>query len=463
MTPEIRYARAADGTHVAYQVHGEGPIDILVLRAWHSNLEHDWEEPILTGVHRRLGSIGRVVRLDRRGTGLSDRLGPDELPTLEHRVDDMRAVLDAIRSERVVLIGLAQGAALCTVFAATYPERTAGLVIWAPPWTLVGRGDKQAADTWAAAVSEQWGTEELAQDIVNGAAPSRAHDPAFVEWIRRDQLASGTAQDAATQWRLVQETNVDDILLGHPCSDGRHVAFRDLHSRGPYVAGRIPNARAIELPGEDHILISTRVAAGAGRGRAVHRGPGGHRAGARSRPGRGDVHRHRGVNASGRRPSATRNGEPWSISITQRSVASSPATVDARSTPPAMGSSPRSTHRRGPFAARWPCARPCGATGSSCGSASTSASASASDRACADSPYTPGRASAGTAAARGDPRLEHREGPRRRLGHHVRRRRHSCAEGHPRAAAAVPRGIGLRRVRVAEGQGIPDQFVGDSV
>jgi class 3 adenylate cyclase len=256
VTPEIRYARAADGTHVAYQVHGEGEMDILVLRAWYSNLEHDWEEPILTGIHRRLGSIGRVVRLDRRGTGLSDPLGPDELPTLEHRVDDMRAVLDAIHSERVVLFGLAQGAALCSVFAATYPERTAGLVIWSPPWTLIGRGDQRVADTWATAVAEQWGTEELAREIVNGAAPSRAHDPAFVEWLRRDQLASGSAQDAATQWRLVQETNVDDIL------PGIHVPTAVLWRSGaalagPYVAGRIPNARAIELPGEDHVLIST--------------------------------------------------------------------------------------------------------------------------------------------------------------------------------------------------------------
>jgi class 3 adenylate cyclase len=256
VTPEIRYARAADGTHVAYQVHGEGALDILVLRAWHSNLEHDWEEPILTGVHRRLGSIGRVVRLDRRGTGLSDPLGPDELPTLEHRVDDMRAVLDAIRSERVVLVGLAQGAALCSVFAATYPERTAGLVIWSPPWTLIGRGDKRLADSWATAVSERWGTEELAREIVEGAAPSRADDSAFVEWIRRDQLASGSAQDAATQWRLVQETNVDDIL------PGIHVPTAVLWRSGaalagPYVAERIPNARAIELPGEDHVLIST--------------------------------------------------------------------------------------------------------------------------------------------------------------------------------------------------------------
>src|ERR671915_288665 len=105
--PETRYARTADGTHVAYQINGDGPIDIVVLRAWHSNLDHDWEDPVLAGVHRRLGAVGRVIRLDRRGTGLSDRFDPAVLPTLEARIDDMRAVPDGAGGERAVLIGLA--------------------------------------------------------------------------------------------------------------------------------------------------------------------------------------------------------------------------------------------------------------------------------------------------------------------------------------------------------------------
>jgi len=140
--PETRYARTSDRTHVAYKVSGHGPIDILVMRAWYSNVENEWREPIFTGILRRLGSIGRVVHLDRRGTGLSDHIEADSLPTLEQRVDDMRAVLDAIGSERVVLLGLAHASALCSVFAATYPERTAGLIAWSPPWTLVGRDDQ---------------------------------------------------------------------------------------------------------------------------------------------------------------------------------------------------------------------------------------------------------------------------------------------------------------------------------
>lgn len=129
MPPETRYARTADGTHVAYQVHGDGPIDLLVMRAWHSNLEHEWEEPVLAGILRRLGSVGRVVRIDRRGTGLSDHFDPAVLPTLEDRIDDIRAALDAVGSERVVPIGLAHGGALSSFFAAAHPERTAGLVL----------------------------------------------------------------------------------------------------------------------------------------------------------------------------------------------------------------------------------------------------------------------------------------------------------------------------------------------
>ncbi|MGH2392121.1 MAG: hypothetical protein ACRDGH_01305 [Candidatus Limnocylindria bacterium] len=91
MQPETRYARTTDGTHVAFQVTGGGPIDLLVMRAWHSNLEHEWDEPVLAGIYRRLGAIGRVIRLDRRGIGLSDHFDPSVLPTLEARIDDIRA------------------------------------------------------------------------------------------------------------------------------------------------------------------------------------------------------------------------------------------------------------------------------------------------------------------------------------------------------------------------------------
>jgi class 3 adenylate cyclase len=256
MPSETRYARTADRTHVAYQVHGEGPVDILVMRAWHSNLENEFGDPILRGILGRLAGIGRVVLLDRRGTGLSDRLDPDRRPTLEARVDDMRAVLDAIGSERVVLLALAHASALCSVFAATYPERTAGLIAWSPPWTLVGRSDPALVEGWAERVRTAWATTELAEEIVESAVPSRVGDAAFVEWIRRDQELTGPAEDAVAQWRMVTDTNVDDVL------PGIHVPTLVLWRQGSpgaseYVADRIPGAEAVKLAGEDHAFIST--------------------------------------------------------------------------------------------------------------------------------------------------------------------------------------------------------------
>ena len=254
MTPETRYARTTDGTHVAYQVHGDGPIDIVVLRAWHSNLDHEWNDPVLAGVYRRLGAVGRVIRLDRRGSGLSDRFDPSVLPTVEARVDDMRAVLDAAGSERVVVIGLAHGAALCAVFAATYPERTAGLVIYSPPPMLVGQGDVEQLRAFGEWLVEKWGTADAIPRI-ELAAPTRAGDPAFREWIRQDQAASGSGTEAAALWQLAIDTNIDGIL------SSIHVPTLVLWragspNAGPYVAERIPEATATELPGVDHVMIS---------------------------------------------------------------------------------------------------------------------------------------------------------------------------------------------------------------
>ena len=256
MTPETRYARTTDGTHVAYQVHGAGPIDLLVLRAWYSNLDHEWLEPILAGVYRRLGSLGRVVRLDRRGTGLSDRIDHDALPTLEHRLDDMRAVLDAVGSERVVLVGLAHGSALCSVFAATYPERTLGLVLWSPTWELVGRAEAGAIRANADHIENSWGTDAMARGIVANAAPSRTGDEDFIRWLRDDARVSGSAADARAQWELVATTNIDAIL---PTIHVPSAVFwrAGAAAAAPYFADRIPGAQSTELAGEDHVLIST--------------------------------------------------------------------------------------------------------------------------------------------------------------------------------------------------------------
>jgi pimeloyl-ACP methyl ester carboxylesterase len=126
MQPETRFARTTDGTHVAYQVTGGGPVDMVLLRAWFSDMEHEWQEPRLARFYRRLESVARLIRLDRRGMGLSDRRAQGAPVTLEETVDDIRTVMDAAGSHRAVLAGLGDGATNCALFAATHPEAHAG-------------------------------------------------------------------------------------------------------------------------------------------------------------------------------------------------------------------------------------------------------------------------------------------------------------------------------------------------
>lgn len=255
MTPETRYARAADGAHVAYQVHGDGPIDMFIQRGWFTNLDHEWYEPILAGVYRRLGSIGRVIRMDRRGSGLSDRFDPGVVPTLEDRVDDIRAVMDAVKSERVALIGLGHASALFVVFASTHPERTRGLVVWSPPRSIVQRPDDARAEQHIAETAARWGTLDFAREYVAAGAPSRIDDEQFVAWLAEDQRQSGTPAEAASLLRLTLETNIDEIL------PAVHVRTLVVWREGggsevaTHVAGRIPGSVASPLPGDDMFLL----------------------------------------------------------------------------------------------------------------------------------------------------------------------------------------------------------------
>src|SRR4249919_3886790 len=127
-TPETRYAQSGD-VNIAYQVVGEGPLDLVFVMGWVSHLDYFWEEPSFARFLRRLASFSRLILFDKRGTGLSDRVPLDDLPTLEQRMDDVRAVMDAVGSERAALMGISEGGPMCLLFAATYPERTAALVM----------------------------------------------------------------------------------------------------------------------------------------------------------------------------------------------------------------------------------------------------------------------------------------------------------------------------------------------
>ncbi len=143
LRPETRYARSGD-VHIAYQVVGDGPLDLVVVHGFVSHLEHAWESPEVARFLERLASFSRLILFDKRGTGLSDRVPDAELPTLEQRMDDVRAVMDAVGSERAALLGYSEGGPMSALFAATYPGRTTAVVIcgsyakwiWTPdyPW-----------------------------------------------------------------------------------------------------------------------------------------------------------------------------------------------------------------------------------------------------------------------------------------------------------------------------------------
>jgi pimeloyl-ACP methyl ester carboxylesterase len=192
--PETRYAKTADGVHVAYQVVGDGPVDILFVLGWVTHIERMWSEPRFARFFTKLASFARVMVFDKRGVGLSDRVSEDRLPSLEVRMDDARAVMDAVGSERAVVLGVSEGGPMAILFAATYPERTIALIAFgtsacwnnAPdyPWSVPGEDRIEEIAEWDERRDRLWGTKELASDfIAESFAPALAHDEPTVAWV----------------------------------------------------------------------------------------------------------------------------------------------------------------------------------------------------------------------------------------------------------------------------------------
>jgi DNA-binding SARP family transcriptional activator/pimeloyl-ACP methyl ester carboxylesterase len=254
--PETRYVKSG-GVSIAYQVTGEGPFDLVYVQGWVSNLDYAWESPRLTHVLRRLGSFCRLVRIDKRGTGLSDRnVG---FPTLLERVDDVRAVLDAIGSRRTVVFGSSEGGVLCMLFAATYPERTKALILhgayalglWSPeyPWAKT----REEMEEELAAIGRNWGEP---WDLGRG-APSLVNDTHEQQWFAAYLRSSASPSDAIALWRWGAEVDVRNIL------HAIHVPTLILQRKGDrwikpeealYLSERIAGATLVELPGDDHLI-----------------------------------------------------------------------------------------------------------------------------------------------------------------------------------------------------------------
>jgi class 3 adenylate cyclase len=260
--PETRYARAADGIHVGYQVVGSGPVDIVFVPWDYSNIEAAWDFPPFVSFIRGLASIGRVLAFDRRGSGTSDRSWTGEAATIEAQMDDIRAVMDAASSERAFIFGIESGASLCFMFAATHPHRTSGVIVQAP--MVCGTPASDYPATWTSEIYEAfferteqaWGTFAFAREMLELLSPSLVDDDTLVrEWARQLRF-SASPGDAIARDRAVMETDVRHIL---PSVQAPTLVLHRTGDRmtrveeGRYVAEHTPGARIVELPGEDHL------------------------------------------------------------------------------------------------------------------------------------------------------------------------------------------------------------------
>jgi len=249
--PQTRYAKSGN-VRIAYQVVGNGPIDIVFVPGYVSNLEVQWEEPGFSHLMTRLGAFARLIMLDKRGTGLSDRVDTHQLPSLETRMDDVRAVMDAAGSQRAALLGASEGGPMSILFAATYPRRTRALVLYGSyahfhTWVL----PREALDGFIQGIEQAWGTGAS----VTRFAPEQGKDERFVRWWAHYERQSCSPSAAIALARMNAAIDVRSVLPAirvptlviHRRDDAR-IKF----AGGRYLAENIPGARFIEQPGRDH-------------------------------------------------------------------------------------------------------------------------------------------------------------------------------------------------------------------
>ena len=252
----IRYAKSGD-VSIAYAVSGEGPPDLIFFHGFTGNIEIENEIPWQAAFLERLADFSRLIKFDRRGTGLSDRLR--EPATLEIRMDDLRAVLDAVGSESAVLFGTFDAASVCVLFAATYPERTSGLVLynpvargsWAPdyPW-------RPSLDEWRRETEElvaAWGTYAAAESWVRDMAVTHANDSDFIAGLARYWRLSASPGAIATTRRMAADVDVRDVLPAIRVPT-LIVNMPTAREEAAYVAARIPGAHRFEVPGPDYAV-----------------------------------------------------------------------------------------------------------------------------------------------------------------------------------------------------------------
>jgi class 3 adenylate cyclase len=254
--PEIKYARSGD-VHIAYRVVGDGPIDLVWVPGFVSHLETYWEDPNSRRFFQRLAAFSRLILFDKRGTGMSDRVPEAALPTLEERMDDVRAVMEAVGSERASLLGQSEGGPMSVLFAATYPERTVSLILYGAyarrlagpdyPWAPTAE-ERQA---YHDAILDHWGTPELLKYF----APTIARSEQLSQIAARRMRMAASPGAALAIVRMNAEIDVRDVLSSVRVPT--LILARSGDPQSPlggnrYMAERIPGARHIELPGDDH-------------------------------------------------------------------------------------------------------------------------------------------------------------------------------------------------------------------
>jgi class 3 adenylate cyclase/alpha-beta hydrolase superfamily lysophospholipase len=254
--PETNYARSGD-VNIAYQVVGNGPLDLVYVPGWVSNVEFMWGYEPFAHFLRRLSSFSRLILFDKRGTGLSDHVPTDQLPTLEQRMDDVRAVLDAVGSERAALFGHSEGGNMCLLFAATYPERVSALALLAIYAKRLRSEDYPWAPTPEQREAEARQLEEYGWGEIDltSYAPSRSNDPEFKRWLGAWLRNGASPRAAAALLRMNSLIDVRDVLptVSVPTLMLHRVGDRDVSiEEGRYIAERIPGARLVELPGDEH-------------------------------------------------------------------------------------------------------------------------------------------------------------------------------------------------------------------
>jgi len=253
--PETRYTRSGD-VNIAYQVIGEGPLDLVYVMGWVTNLEAFWQEPSVARFFQRLAAFSRLILFDKRGTGLSDRVPISELPTLEQRMDDVRAVMDAAGSDRAALFGVSEGGPMCALFAATYPRRTSALVLYGSyakrlrdpdyPWAPTA----EERQRWYDLIERGWG------GVVDIDTMAPNADRPFREWWARYLRMSASPGAALALGRMNAEIDIREVLpsIRVPTLILHRTGDRDMDVGGArYMTSRIAGAKYVELPGDDHL------------------------------------------------------------------------------------------------------------------------------------------------------------------------------------------------------------------